>query len=151
MADIEGVKIEELVTYPDERGYFREVFRTEKALINKVAQASATMSYPGVIKAWHYHKKQDDLWYVAKGMIQAVLYDKREKSRTKGQTQVVMMGDHKPVNLFIPKGVVHGYKVVGNEPALVIYATNKTYDPDDELRIDHDDPEIGYDWTVKPR
>lgn len=148
---IEGVIITPLTTYPDDRGYFREMFRLKDAPISQAAQVSATMSYPGVIKAFHYHKKQDDLWYCASGMIQAVLYDQRKNSKTYGQTQVVPMGDQNPITLFIPRGVIHGYKVLGPASALVIYATTRVYDPDDELRIPHDDPEINFDWSVAPR
>jgi dTDP-4-dehydrorhamnose 3,5-epimerase len=151
MPEIKDVIIKELSTYPDDRGYFREIFRTEESPLKHAAQVSATMSYPGVIKAFHYHNNQDDIWYCAKGMIQAVLYDRREGSSTKGETQVVVMGDHKPVNLFIPRGVAHGYKVLGDEPALVLYATNQVYDPKDELRIPHDDKEIDFEWSVVPR
>lgn len=148
---IEGVVIEELKTWPDDRGYFREIFRTKGAALGDIAQLSATMSYPGVIKAFHYHQQQDDLWYCVKGMIQAVLYDRREGSRTKGVTQVVAMGEHRPANLFIPHGVVHGYKVLGNEPAWLFYATSQAYAPKDEFRLPHDDSTIRFDWTVKPR
>jgi dTDP-4-dehydrorhamnose 3,5-epimerase len=148
---IDGVKISQLTTFPDDRGYFREIARFENSDLKQAAQLSATMSYPGVIKAFHYHNKQDDLWYCAKGMIQAVLYDRREDSPTKGETQVVAMGDLSSLTLFIPHGVVHGYKVLGHEPALVVYSTSHIYDPADELRIPHDDAEINFDWSIKPR
>jgi dTDP-4-dehydrorhamnose 3,5-epimerase len=148
---IDGVIITPLKTFPDDRGYFREIARLQDSPLKDCAQISATMTYPEVIKAFHYHNNQDDLWYCAWGMIQAVLYDRREDSPTKGETQVVPLGDLAPQTLFIPRGVVHGYKVVGPESALVIYATNQVYDPKDELRIPHDDATIGFDWTVKPR
>lgn len=149
--EIDGVVVEELKTMPDDRGFFREIFRTKESVLENVAQVSTTMSYPGVIKAFHYHDKQDDLWYCAKGMIQAVLFDQRAESTTRGMTQVITMGEHRPVTLFIPHGVVHGYKVLGNEPGWLVYATTRVYDPQDEFRLAHDDENIGFDWTVKPR
>ncbi len=148
---IQDVKIEELKTFPDDRGYFREIARIDNSPLSPCAQLSSTMSYPGVIKAFHYHKNQDDLWYCAAGNIQAVLYDRREDSPTYKETQVIVMGDLKPQTIFIPRGVVHGYKVLGNQAALVLYATTQVYDPNDELRIAHDDATIGFDWTIKPR
>lgn len=151
LGEIDGVVVNEIKTLPDDRGYFREIFRADNVALDKVAQVSATMSYAGVIKAFHYHEKQDDLWYCVQGMIQAVLYDQRPEAKTKGLTQVVTMGDHRPVSLFIPHGVVHGYKVLGNNPAWLVYATTKVYDPQDEFRLAHDDKKIGFDWTVKPR
>ena len=151
MAEIDGVIISELKTFPDDRGYVREMVRIENSPLSVVEQITATMSYEGVIKAFHYHKQQDDLWYCAKGMILAVMNDQREGSKTQGVTQTVPLGDFHNATLFIPHGVVHGYKVLGAEPALVVYATNQPYNPDDEFRIEHDDSEIGYDWTIKAR
>lgn len=151
MANIEGVVVTPLKTFADDRGYFREIARLEASPLKNCAQISATMSYPGVIKAFHYHNKQDDLWYAASGNILAVLYDRRKDSPTYQQTQTVPLGDHAPVALFIPHGVVHGYKVLGNDSVIVLYATNQVYDANDELRLPHDDATIGFDWTVKPR
>jgi dTDP-4-dehydrorhamnose 3,5-epimerase len=151
MANIDGIIITPLKTHADDRGYFREVVRLQDSSLSPCAQVSATMSYPGVIKAFHYHNNQDDLWYCAKGMIQAVLYDGRKDSPTYKATQVVPMGDQNPVTLFIPRGVIHGYKVLGTQEAFVVYATNQVYDPEDELRVPHDDKEIGFDWSAAPR
>jgi dTDP-4-dehydrorhamnose 3,5-epimerase len=84
-------------------------------------------------------------------MIQAVLHDLRPGSPTRGVTQTVILGDHQPQILFIPRGVAHGYRVLGETSALVVYATSEVYNPDDELRLAHDDPQIGFDWTTHPR
>ena len=75
MAQIKGVTIEELITHSDDRGYFREILKDNENLLTKFGQTSITKTYPGVIKAFHYHEKQDDLWYVADGMAQVVLHD----------------------------------------------------------------------------
>lgn len=148
---LHGVRINELKTHADDRGYFREIFPLSGSSLSSCAQISATMSYSGVIKAFHYHAKQDDLWYCSQGMILAVLYDRRETSQTYRETQVVPMGDHAQVSLYIPHGIAHGYKVLGGNPAIVVYATSHVYNPKDEFRIPYDDPEIGFDWMVKPR
>ncbi|MBI3495577.1 dTDP-4-dehydrorhamnose 3,5-epimerase family protein [Candidatus Berkelbacteria bacterium] len=146
---IDGVQIKQLKIYADDRGWLMEFLREGDAVLGKFAQITFTETYPKVIKAFHYHKDQDDVWAVPKGMIQVVLYDRREKSKTKGETQVVFMGEKNPVALKIPKGVVHGYKVLGNEPALVVYHTSHIYDPKDEFRVNYDDPEIRFDWHTQ--
>ena len=46
----------------------------------------------------------------------------------------------------VPPGVAHGYKVIEG-PLYIVYVTDREYDPSDELRIPHDDSEIGYHWT----
>lgn len=155
---IEGVIIKELKVQkdipdvPDQKimpGFLMEVLRGDEGLLKKFGQTVFTVAYPGTIKAWHWHKKQDDLWFVATGQAQVVLYDKRERSKTKGETQVIMAGVNDYKLILIPAGVAHGYKVLSQEPALLFYHTTETYNKDnpDEERITHDDPEIGFNWV----
>ena len=150
---IRDVKIKELITHCDDRGYFREILRDNDNLLKKFGQTSITETYPGIIKAFHWHKKQDDLWYVASGMAQIVLYDLRKDSKTYRQTQVVYAGEKNPVLVLIPAGVAHGYMVLGNKPVLLFYHTTESYNKDepDEERIPFDDPTINFDWRVKNR
>lgn len=149
---IEGVKVKKLVKHCDDRGFFAELVRDdEPELLSKFGQASCSMSYPGVIKAFHYHEKQDDLWFFPSGNAQVVLFDLREGSSTKGETDVYYMGEENPIMLLIPKGVAHGYRVLGQKPATILYFTTESYNPinPDEKRIDWDDSEIGFSWETK--
>jgi dTDP-4-dehydrorhamnose 3,5-epimerase len=106
-----------------------------------------------VIKAFHWHRQQVDIWFFTSGMAQVVLYDLRPESPTCRQTDVVIMGQRAPALLAIPIGVAHGYRVLGTEPAGLLYHTSEVYDPanPDEERIPYDDPAIGFDWTTRPR
>ncbi|OIO66509.1 spore coat protein [Candidatus Woesearchaeota archaeon CG1_02_57_44] len=156
MADttqIQGVIIKKLVKHCDDRGFLMELLREQDTFFAEIKQTTYTESYPDVIKAFHYHKQQDDLWFVAKGMAQVVMHDLRKGSATNGVTQVVYAGEDNPVLLFIPRGVAHGYRVLGNERVGILYHTTAAYDPGspDEHRIAHDDPAIGFDWHTKNR
>ena len=148
---IEGVETKELITHADERGYFREVIRASDPIFAEgFGQWSHTMSYQGVAKAWHVHKKQTDWWYVAVGTVRAALYDTRPDSPTCGELQELLLGANQmPQVLKIPPGVAHGYRVLDG-PAHVFYIVSHEYDGTDEGRIAHDDPEIDYDWTAGP-
>ncbi|MBL3645664.1 MULTISPECIES: dTDP-4-dehydrorhamnose 3,5-epimerase family protein [Peribacillus] len=149
---IEGVKVKKLVKHCDDRGFFAELVRDdEPELLSRFGQASCSMSYPGVIKAFHYHEKQDDLWFFPSGNAQVVLFDLREGSSTKGETDVYYMGEENPIMLLIPKGVAHGYRVLGQKPATILYFTTESYNPinPDEKRIDWDDSEIGFSWETE--
>ena len=84
MPAIHDVVVKKLVTYPDDRGYFREVLREDDHLLKRFGQTAVTKSYPGVIKAFHWHQHQDDLWYIVDGMARVVLYDRRPDSPTRG-------------------------------------------------------------------
>lgn len=151
---IDGVKVKKIIKYCDDRGFFAELVRDdEPELLSKFGQASWSMSYPGVIKAFHYHEKQDDLWFFPSGNAQVVLYDLREDSPTKAETDVYYMGEENPIMLLIPKGVAHGYRVLGEKPATIIYFTTESYNPTypDEHRIAWNDTEIGFSWETQMR
>lgn len=150
---IEGVAVKRLATFPDDRGYFREIYRADDPFFTGIRQTSVTETYPGVIKAFHWHKLQDDVWYVHRGTAQVVLYDQRSDSPTKSATQVVYAGEQSPCLIFIPRGVAHGYRVIGNERVVLFYHTTEAYNPTapDEYRIPFNDPSIAFDWTTKNR
>jgi dTDP-4-dehydrorhamnose 3,5-epimerase len=148
---IEGVEIKELATYPDERGFFREIIRVTDGFFREgFGQFSHSLMYPGVAKAWHFHKTQVDWWYVPVGNIKVALYDMRENSPTKGKTDEVYLGENFGAKVLkIPPGVAHGCKVLGCG-AHLFYITSKPYDPEEEGRLPHDDPDIGYNWEAGP-
>lgn len=150
---IEGVKEKKLIRHFDDRGYFSEIIRDNDKLLRKFGQASITKTYPGVIKAFHWHKKQDDVWFVVSGNAQVVLYDRRPRSKTKGETQVLYLGEDNPSIVLIPKGVAHGYRVLGEKPAVLVYLTTHSYNPNypDEERIPYNDETINFDWQTKNR
>lgn len=147
--EICGVEIKMLVKHPDERGYFMEILRDDDQMFSKFGQSSVSLTKPGVIKAFHWHKKQDDFFFTASGEAMVVLYDRRAGSQTYGKTQVIFSGESEPALVFIPCGVAHGYKVLGKKPVLMLYHMSEHYDPKnpDEQRIDHDDKRIGFDWA----
>ena len=144
---IDGVVLKSLETHRDERGFFREIIRqTDDFFQEGFGQWSHSLMYPGVIKAWHIHKQQTDWWYVCQGVLKVVLYDKRPQSSTYRQKVEVIMGDNQEARVLkIPPGVAHGCKCISG-PVTLFYMTSHTYDREDEGRIPHDDPEIGYDW-----
>ena len=113
---IEGVRLKPLKVFCDDRGYLMEVLRADDPFFRGFGQTVYTVAYPGTIKAFHWHRKQDDLWFVASGMAQIVLFDLREDSPTYRQTDVLYFGDHNRGLLVIPTGVAHGYRVLGTEP-----------------------------------
>src|SRR5688572_5640100 len=153
MGKIHDVVVKKLVTHSDDRGYFREILRDDDNLLHPFGQTAITKTYPGVIKAFHWHDDQDDPWYAADATARVVLLDRRPESPTCGQTQVIYAGQDNPVLIYIPTGVAHGYQVLGNAPVILFYHVTRSYDPKnpDEMRIDFDDPEIGFDWSIQNR
>jgi len=81
--------------------------------------------------------------------LQVALVDLRCDSPTFGARNTLYVGVQRPWQLIIPPGVGHGYKVIGTEPALLVYVTDRLYDPGDEGRLAYDDPRINYDWETQ--
>jgi dTDP-4-dehydrorhamnose 3,5-epimerase len=150
---IDGVRCAPLAIWPDDRGYFLEVQRAGLGLISgfpkETTQISAALNYPGIIKAFHFHLHQTDVWTPAMNMLQVALADLRPDSPTFGRRNTIYVGNLRPWQLLIPPGVAHGYKVLGAGPSLLIYATDRFYNPADEGRISYDDPRLNYDWELQ--
>jgi len=150
---IDGVMIKKLNVLPDELGRLMEILRADDDIFDKFGQAYLTTAYPGVVKAWHYHKLQDDHFAVLHGMMKVVLYDSRDGSTTQGQVNEFFMGLHNPILVRIPRGVYHGFKCISTTEAIVINLPTEVYryDQPDEYRLDAHTPEIPYDWERKDR
>ena len=148
---INGVVVKELTTNVDDRGYFRELIRVTDAFFEEgFGQLSHALVHAGVAKAWHIHKVQIDWWYVATGTLRVALYDTRPESPTFRTTMELVLGDQLPGRVVrVPTGVAHGFRCIAG-PTHMFYVTSKVYDPNDEGRIPHDDPGIGYDWLRGP-
>ena len=148
---IQGVEIKQLARHADERGFLMELLRSDDSIFTSFGQCYVSMNYPGVIRAWHWHKKQDDFFVVVKGMIKVGLYDQREKSPTQGEAAAFYLGDNNNIMLKIPVGVVHGYKTVGTEPSLLINFPSQLYNPQepDEYRLPWNTDQIPFDWDIQ--
>lgn len=148
---IDGIVFKELATHYDERGFFREIIRVNDDFFGEgFGQWSHSLMFDGVIKAWHYHNLQTDWWYVVSGVLRVGLCDLRSDSPTYKQTMDFLMGDFQPARtLMIPPGVAHGCKTVQG-PVNLLYVTSHIYNPDDEIRIPHNAPDIEFDWLRGP-
>jgi dTDP-4-dehydrorhamnose 3,5-epimerase len=151
---IHDVKTKRLKVIPDDRGRLMEMLRADDDLYEAFGQVYLSTTYPGVVKAWHYHKLQKDNFACVKGMVKLVLADTRDGSPTKGAVDEFVIGEHNPLLVQVPIGVYHGWKCIGTEEAFVINCTTNTYnyqDPD-EYRLDpHQNDVIPYDWATKDR
>src|SRR4051812_48303336 len=106
---IAGVRVEPYALHPDDRGYFLEVHRMGRgaagAFPAESTQISAAMSYPGTVKAYHFHLHQHDWWTPMNGMFQVALADLRLGSPTYGARNTLYVGMLRPWQILIPPGV----------------------------------------------
>jgi dTDP-4-dehydrorhamnose 3,5-epimerase len=148
---IEGAVTKKLNLIPDERGRLMEILRRDDEIFVEFGQVYLTTTYPGVVKAWHFHKAQDDFITCVKGMLKLVLYDARDGSKTKGEVNEFFIGDFNPLVVKVPRMVYHGWKCVSLEEALVINVPTEPYNrkTPDEYRIDPHHNDIPYAWDRK--
>lgn len=150
---IHGVRVQAVPLWPDDRGYFVEIMRTGLGLPGQFdlshTQISAALTYPGAVKAFHYHLHQTDCWMAVAGMLQVGLVDLRRGSPTFGARNTMYVGTLRPWQVLIPPGIAHGYKVISLDPAMLVYATDQFYNPRDEGRIPYNDVSIAYDWELQ--
>ncbi len=150
---IDGVKIKKLKVIPDERGRLMEILRRDDDLFQAFGQVYMTTTYPGVVKAWHRHRKQTDNIACIAGMIKVALYDSREGSPTAGEINEFYLGVHSPALLQVPPGIYHGWMCVSLEEAMIVNVPTEPFSPQapDEERLDPRDNFIPYDWARKDR
>ncbi len=145
---IKGVVVKKLRVIPDERGRLMEILRSDDEMFSRFGQVYMTTAHPGVVKGWHYHKKQSDNMAVVKGMMKIVLYDSRDDSPTKGEVNEFFVGELNPILVHIPPLVFHGFKCVSADEAIVINTPTEKYDyrEPDEFRVDPHANDIPYNW-----
>lgn len=145
---IKDVQVKKLKVIPDERGRLMEILRSDEEIFEKFGQVYMTTAYPGVIKAWHYHKKQDDYFTCISGAMKLALYDARKDSATYKEVNEFIVSLDNPILVKIPRFVYHGFKCVGDKEAIVINMPTLPYDHNepDEYRIDTFANDIPYDW-----
>ncbi len=146
---IGGVAARRARVLPDERGRLGEIMRADDPWFEKFGQTYFTSTYPGVVKAWHYHKIQTDHFYCVRGAIKLGLYDGRESSKTHGEVNEIYLSEHLPGLVRIPPGVYHGWMCVSDIECLIVNVTTERYDyaNPDEHRVDPHNNDIPYAWA----
>lgn len=160
---IEGVRAYDLEKRIDERGFFAEVLRKDwKELLGDegIVQVSISMSYPGIVRAWHRHVRgQVDYWVVIQGALKIAAYDDQDSSPTRGQIVEIVASEDELQVVRVPGHYWHGTKTLGCKPSITLYLFTHLYDyanPDEERRPWNDtsiiDPRTNqpYDWDHLP-
>lgn len=151
---IPGLLIFEPTVFEDDRGYFFEsynesVFNRQGVFVQWV-QDNQSSSLGGVIRGLHYQlppHAQTKLVRVLKGKILDVVVDIRKGSPTYGQSFSLVLSGKNKKQLFIPKGMAHGFSVLSDK-AEVMYKCDAFYNKESETGIIYNDAELNIDWGV---
>ncbi|MCM8805315.1 MAG: dTDP-4-dehydrorhamnose 3,5-epimerase family protein [Candidatus Omnitrophica bacterium] len=150
---IHDVKIKRLNFIPDDRGRLLEILRNDDEIFEQFGQVYITTCYPGVIKAWHMHKIQNDNMVVISGMAKIVLCDLRDGSPTYKIVDEFVTGDFNPLLIHIPAGIYHGFMCVSTSEAIILNIPTHPYNhkSPDEFRLPFNTETIPYSWERKNR
>jgi dTDP-4-dehydrorhamnose 3,5-epimerase len=144
---IADVIIVEPDMHGDERGRFIETYRRSWfPLGREMVQSNRSDKQAGAVVGLHYHLHQADYWLVPRGRARVVLHDLRAGSPTDAATEVVEIGEDNSRGIFIPPGIAHGFAAVTD--MTITYMVDNYYNPNDELGVAWNDPEIGADWGI---
>ena len=131
----------------DARGRFVETYRRSWfPLGREMVQANRSEKQAGAVVGLHYHLHQADYWYVLRGTARVVLHDLRVGSPSEAVTMVLELDGERDTGLFIPPGVAHGFASLTD--MLMWYLVDGYYNPEDELGLAWDDPDVGADWGI---
>lgn len=146
---IAGVVIVTPEAHGDERGRFVETYRREwfGPDAKEMVQGNRSDKQAGAVVGLHFHRHQADYWYVTRGVARVVLHDLRQGSPTDGATLALDIGDAHEHGVYIPPGVAHGFAALTD--LTMTYLVDGYYNPDDELGVAWDDPEVEADWGVR--
>ncbi|RDB55219.1 dTDP-4-dehydrorhamnose 3,5-epimerase [Paraeggerthella hongkongensis] len=150
---IEGVKVVDVKSYGDARGYFMETYKRPDFVAGGIdvefVQDNQSSSTKGVLRGLHFQIEhpQSKLVRVVSGEVFDVAVDLRPGSPTWGKWDGVVLSAENRRQFFIPRGFAHGFLVL-SETAEFCYKCDDVYRPGDEGGLMWDDPEVGIDWPA---
>lgn len=152
--ELPGVVIVEPDVHRDARGFFLETFQAEKYRAGGVpgpfVQDNHSASMIGTVRGLHLQvgrRPQGKLVRVLEGEIYDVAVDVRRGSPTFGRWVAALLSAENFRQIYVPPGFAHGFAVV-SAVAEVEYKCTDLYDPEGEIGIQWNDPELGIDWPI---
>lgn len=146
IAGLPGVAMEAAPVYRDDRGNLLELYRADEIPAGFVpVMACCSWTLPGISRGPHEHVAQDDYFtFAGPSDFLVVLWDARPGASGPERGWWLTLGETHPARLYIPHGVVHGYRNIGPVPGLVLTVVNQLYrgegrgQPVDEIRHEHE-------------
>jgi dTDP-4-dehydrorhamnose 3,5-epimerase len=153
---IEGAWLAESPVWSDERGFFREWFKSEdieRATGKKflIEQANISLSSKGTLRGIHYSiaPRGQAKWVTCvAGSIKDVIVDIRPESKTFGEWIEVVLSGSSGKAVFISEGLGHGFVALEDNTA-VAYLVSTPFSPAHEFEVNPLDEKIGINWGIE--
>ena len=141
--------------FKDSRGEFFEafnqkLFQEKTGLDVNFVQDNQSISLKGVVRGLHIQKgehAQAKLVRVIHGKVLDVVVDVREKSDTFGKVFSIELSKENQLQLFIPKGFLHGFSVL-EDNTILTYKCDNYYNKESEDGVIYNDPILNIDWKL---
>lgn len=145
---IEGVVLQPLRVFEDERGAVMHMLRVDSLLFKRFGEVYFSEVRSGSVKAWKRHTRMTQHFTVPVGRIRFVLYDDRPGSPTAGSLSEIELGRPDDYRLLvIPPGIWYGFTGLAAQPSLVANCADLPHDPSESENLDWSTPLIPYDWN----
>lgn len=147
VGNLHGVLVNKPPVHADHRGALVEMYTRDDFWTEPFAYAYQTSVRPGMLKGWFSHEKKLDRYHLVSGELLVLLYDDREDSPTRGQSQKLVLGEHGARQVLIPQRVWHLSYNVGQTDAILVNLPSTHYDHEnpDRYHISIDSGEIPVD------
>jgi dTDP-4-dehydrorhamnose 3,5-epimerase len=152
--ELPGVFLIQAKAFPDERGFFLEIYRQPDFKANGIVlpfvQDNFSYSRRGALRGLHYQKEpkaQGKLVSVLSGEIFDVVVDLRRGSPTYCQWMGVRLREDGYQMLYVPEGFAHGFQALTDD-VRVAYKVTAEYAPGLDRGIAWNDPELGIKWPI---
>ena len=152
---IDGAWLAESPVWSDDRGFFREWFKSEdvKSATGRdfgIEQANISLSSAGTLRGIHYSiaPRGQAKWITCvSGSIQDVIVDIRPDSKTFGQWCDIELEGDSGKAVLISEGLGHGFLALEDNTA-VAYLVSTPFSPTDEFELNPLDQKISINWGM---
>jgi dTDP-4-dehydrorhamnose 3,5-epimerase len=129
ISDLPGVRLETVPVFNDPRGSLHELFRLDEIPPEfRPVMACSSWSYPGVTRGPHEHVLQDDYFtFAGPSEFLIALWDARPGAAGAEKGWLIYAGEKHPTRIYVPHGVVHGYRNIGKVPGLVVTVASELF------------------------
>lgn len=154
-ASLDGVLLLRPRPHVDARGFFVRTYAADDYAElglhqERFVQENQSRSVRGVVRGLHGNRRLQEAKLIrcSHGRIFDVAVDIRPWSPTFGRWEAFVIDDASGVQLYLPPGFLHGFCVL-SDAADVCYKVDAPYDPNLDLAVRWDDPDLAIPWPVE--
>ncbi len=145
MKKFDDIQIKNLNTIIHKKGNVYPIHKKNN-LMNGFGEAYFSFIHPGVIKAWHLHKRMTALYCIVEGEVLCVLTKKKIDKNKKRVFKKIRLNDRSRKIIKVPPYFWVGFKAISSKTSIILNLANLPYHEDKPIRLDVNDETIEFDW-----